>query len=295
MLEKASRELGREVTELLTCDKLSRVRTTKVLAAKKRVVAITRGDEISGSDRKAQSSINCLLWNCRMCIILSVSGLANNQFLGDPVAATFTEDGGTLLSSAHGVMITVQRGAIRRLDNVKISVLVAMPNMRMDLDNEVLHYRSVGHPVLIQTEPPNYDFLETVEVRIPHCGVVEVNRDGPSLVVFSRPSLPAGQQQATFLRLLDELAAVDDSHATLKTKRLSWFWVFSINAINSRHCVVDVYSPTDNDVRQTSKMEMKLVIYPNMHWYFQVSWVFCSISRRAAVSQSVSQSTLTMS
>jgi hypothetical protein len=247
VLQRASEKLGCQVVQLLTCDKLSRIPSSIVLAHKSRAIGLDVSSEhMSYAERKA---------------------LVTLQFMGDTVEKEFTRDGGTLFSPAHGVLVTIPEGAIKGDDRVTITIKVALPTRRMDLGEEASAYRPVGHPILIESIPPKYKFQVTASLRFPHCAAVEENLNAPPISVFSASS---SVQEITFRKISDELVKVQENYVSVLLAQFSWFWAFAPHAVSSRQYTVSVFSPSDEMAKRTEFIQFRAYIYPALHVYYEV-------------------------
>jgi hypothetical protein len=246
VLQRASEKLGCQVVQLLTCDKLSRIPSSIVLAHKSRAIGLDVSSEhMSYAERKA---------------------LVTLQFMGDTVEKEFTRDGGTLFSPAHGVLVTIPEGAIKGDDRVTITIKVALPTRRMDLGEEASAYRPVGHPILIESIPPKYKFQVTASLRFPHCAAVEENLNAPPISVFSASS---SVQEITFRKISDELVKVQENYVSVLLAQFSWFWAFAPHAVSSRQYTVSVFSPSDEMAKRTEFIQFRAYIYPALHVYYE--------------------------
>jgi hypothetical protein len=247
ILREISDRLGLPVDCLYTSDKLSKIKQTRVLSTKSRVIAAAEHDRV-----KEESG-----------------SLVHPRFLGSTLTKVFSSDGGTLFDFEHGVILEVPPGAVERGHNVRVRVQVAAPDKRMDLSSNWGHVYPIGLPVFVDTEPRGYGFHQPIRARLPHCGVFEPNWHPRNITVLTAKGyLPLGSQ-LVFERLPDDQFEVTDSYVTIQSFKFSWFWVFTESTVLSRQCTVALYTLSDNAARQArDTLHVTLVIVPNLHLYY---------------------------
>ena len=196
-------------------------------------------------------------------------GVLEPQVLGQLVSKEFTNKGGSLFSFCHGVLLTVPPGSVRDTDRVRITIKVQQSSMKMDLGCEWGRLLPIGHPVLVQTEPRGYKFSKPVKLRIPHCGVYEPNKEDGGISVMTAGLLEE-KHPTVFQRMASDQLKASDNYVLLHSLQLSWFWVFTESSVYSRQCAVSLYSPSDTEARENQEFDLKLAIYPNLHFFATV-------------------------
>jgi ankyrin repeat protein len=250
IIRRISKQLDLPVHGLYTSDKMSRIKQTEVLQTKhkNRVIAAAQDDPVN------QES----------------GPLKEPKFLDGPQSKEFNELGGTLFDWRHGVLIEVPRGAVAEGQTVKVTVGVTAVDRRMDLCNEWGKICPVGMPVFVQTVPNGYQFKQPIKLRFPHSGVYDTNMQPCNIIVLSAPVVTMHGSKGPFhFHRLQDHVHVDDNHVTVETLKFSSFWAFTDSRVQSRRCMVAIYSQTDKAARQANVcVPVKIAVLPNLHQYY---------------------------
>eukprot|EP00118_Oscarella_pearsei_P028458 m.2199 g.2199 ORF g.2199 m.2199 type:complete len:908 (+) comp8435_c0_seq1:143-2866(+) len=247
ILSQVSKALGKEIVNLYTWDKLSKITTGRILAQKARVVAVTKGTNMPAKRQ-----------------------MLPPRYIGSTTEKEVTEAGAFIFARDHAIAVEIPVQAVTAGDKVTVTVRASLPGLLFDMGpDEWKSLLPAGHPVQIETSPPGYEFQKPVRVRIAHCGDVEENRDGPSVVVLTSLIQRGPGAVQTFQRLSQEMIeSVSLGYVWMNARRLSaWFWPFVKSDVACRLCTIAVYSHSDRQILETNESEFKMLLIPGINFY----------------------------
>eukprot|EP00118_Oscarella_pearsei_P001963 m.9047 g.9047 ORF g.9047 m.9047 type:complete len:902 (+) comp21043_c0_seq2:131-2836(+) len=253
ILRQVSQALGREIVNLYTWDKLSRITTGRILAGKGRIVAATKGTNMPAKRQ-----------------------LLDPQFIGSETVKEVTAAGGSIFVRDHAIIVTIPEKAVADGDKVTVRVCVSLPCFRFDMDHdEWMSLLPAGHPVHIDTTPRGYEFQRPVRVRIAHCGDIEANRDDASIAVLTSSIQDEHGSIHKFHRLPQDTLDTATGYVWMNVRQLSaWFWPFVNSGVAYRLCTVAIYSHSDREIVDRNESKFKIFLMPGINFYLTESGAF---------------------
>lgn len=186
------------------------------------------------------------------------------------MSVTVTHRGAHLFERKTGVFISIPEYAVKDEDTVTVKLTVCEPNVRMDFGSDDL--RLISDPILVETTPPGYSFSKPVQIKLPHCGLVNKQRKVAGEVkLLTAPATSDEQSPIQFDYVSVADFTSEERCLRFQVHHFSWFCALIYNLVTWGECVASVHYPAELTVGHLPQLQLRLLCYPNLHIYAMVS------------------------